>query len=216
MIKPYTILLADDHTILRAGLKELINKDPLLKVTGETQTGEELLIKLKSRQWDLIVLDLSMPGMGGLQALQEMQQMYPRTKILVLTMQKDHEHFKHAMKCGACGYILKEDAYEQLVLAIKLVLKGKKYVSPSVATILTDRFIRSIEDSNTPSLEILTKREQQILKMVAEGLANKNIAAKLKISPRTVETHRAHLTDKLGVKSTAGLVRYALSKGLLG
>ncbi len=211
----YKIILADDHEILRTGLKNLIDKESSFKVVAEAKDGEELLNKLKSVKGDLIVLDLSMPNMDGITSLKEIHVRYPKIKILVLTMQKDNEHFRHAMACGASGYILKDDAYEQLILAIKLILKGKQFVSPSVATLLTDKYIRSLDDVETPSLEILTKRELQVLKLITSGLANKNIAFRLKLSVRTVETHRANLSDKLGIKNTAGLVKYAIAKGLI-
>ena len=211
----YRIILADDHAIFRAGLKSLIDKESLFKVVGEAQDGEDLLLKLKDGKGDLVVLDLSMPNMDGVAALKEIRRRFPRTKILVLTMQKDHEHFKQAMAHGACGYLLKDDAYDQLIMAMKMVLQGKRFVSPAVCRLLTDRFIRSVDETETPSLEILTPREKQILKFTAGGLINKNVASQLKISVRTVETHRAHLSDKLGIKTTAGLVKYALSKGLI-
>ena len=211
----YKIILADDHAILRAGLRSLINKEPAFKVAGEAGDGEELLDQLKSIKADLIVMDLSMPRVDGLAAIKEIRQKFPKIKILVLTMQKDHEHFKRAMMYGANGFLLKDDAYEQLVLAVKMILKGKKFVSPSVATLETERFIRSLDETDAPSLEILSKREKEILKLIARGLPNKAIAVRFKISIRTVETHRANLTNKLGIKNTAGLVKYALSKGLL-
>ena len=211
----YNIILADDHAIFRAGLKGLLDKDPQFKVTAEAQNGKDLLSKLRSAKCDLIVLDLSMPEMDGISALKAIRQKYPRVKILVLTMQKDVEHFKHAMAAGAGGYLLKDDAYEQLPLAVKVVLKGKKYISPVIAELTTDRFIRSLDDLEGPSLEILTKRELEILKLIANSSFNKNIAARLKISIRTVESHRANLSNKLGIKNTAGLVKYAISKGLV-
>lgn len=212
---PYRIILADDHEILRDGLKSLLDRESAFKVVGQAKDGEELLFKLKTIKCDLVILDLSMPKLSGMAALKEIKEKFPKVKILVLTMQKDHEHFKHAVASGALGYLLKDDAFEQLAMAIKMIMKGKRFISPSVSTLLTERYIRSIDDSETPSFEILTPRERQILELIARGLANKNIATKLKISIRTVEAHRAHLTDKLGIKRTAALVSYAISKGLV-
>src|SRR3989338_883402 len=211
----YKIFLADDHAIFRAGLKGLIEKDSQLKVVGEAPNGEELLLKLKSTKCDAIVLDLSMPAMDGLAAMKLIREKFPKVKILILTMQKDPEHFEHAMAAGAAGYLLKDDAPDKLIFAIKLVLKGKRYISPFVSTLTTDRFLRSVDDTEAPSLELLTKREKEILKFVSNSFSNKNIASRLKISVRTVETHRANLSNKLGIKSTAGLVKYAMAKGLL-
>jgi len=153
--------------------------------------------------------------MDGLAAIKAIRKKYPKIKILILTMLKDHEHFKHAMANGASGYLLKDDAFDRLSMAIKLIMKGKQYVSPSVSAMETDRFLRSLDEADTPSSDILTKRESQVLKCVAGGLANKNIASKLKISIRTVEAHRTNLTNKLGIKTTAGLVKFAISKGLV-
>ena len=209
------IILADDHKIFRAGLKSLINKESTFKVVDEADDGEQLLNKLASSNANLLVLDLSMPKVDGITALKSIKTDFPKLKVLVLTMQKDPEHFRHAMYYGAAGYVLKDDAYEQLVMAIKMVLKGKQFVSPSVSRMINERQLRSMDDVENPSLEILTNRQKQILKLIAGGMANKNVAAKLKISIRTVETHRSHLTNKLGIKSTAGLVKYAIAKGLI-
>lgn len=209
------IIIADDHTFVRVGLKELINKDPDLLVVAEAKDGEELVKLLSSKKCDLIVTDISMPGMDGLTAIKEIHAQYPDIKVLILSMFKDYPHFQEVMAHGARGYMVKDDAPDQLVSAIKMILKGKKYVSPLVTTMLVDRQLRSLDEAGMPSLEILTKREKQILTMIARSMSNKVIGAKLKISVRTVEHHRAHLTDKLGLKDPASLVKYALNKGLI-
>ncbi len=211
----YKIVLAGDHKILREGLKSLIEKDSYFRVVGQAKNGEELLSLLKTHRSDLVVLDLSMPQMDGIATLKEIRRAFPKIKILILTMQKDQEHFKYAMASGAAGYILKEDAYDQLMLAIKIVLKGKSFISPTIEHLLVDQYVRSLDEGQESSPNILTKRELQILKLVAQGQSNKNIASKLKLSIRTVETHRGNLTNKLGIKNTANLVKYAISKGLV-
>jgi len=211
----YKILLADDHEIFREGLVSLIEKDQNLQIAGQAKDGEDLLFQLKNVKCDVVVTDLSMPNMDGIAAIKTIRKKYPKIKILVLTMLKDHEHFKYAMANGASGYLLKDDAFDQLSMAIKLIMKGKQYVSSSVSALETDRFLRSLDEAETPSSGILTKRERQVLEYVAGGLANKNIASKLKISIRTVEAHRTNLTNKLGIKTTAGLVKFAISKGLV-
>lgn len=210
----YKIVLADDHQILRAGLKDLIEKEKSFKVVGQAKDGDELLSRLDTVRCDLAIVDLSMPNRDGMQTIEEIRERFPKVKILVLTMQKDQEHFKHAMAHGASGYVLKEDAYDQLMMAVKMILKGKKFVSPTISKLLTDYYVRSLDEAEASSLDILTKREQQILQLIGNGMANKNIAAKLKLSIRTVETHRANLSHKLGIKNTAGLVKYAITKGL--
>jgi DNA-binding NarL/FixJ family response regulator len=210
------IVLTDDHEMLRVGLKGLLEKEPDFKVVAQAKDGEELLEKLPSVKADCLVIDLSMPNMDGLATLKEIRKKFPKIKSLVLTMQKDAEHFKHAMAAGACGYILKDSAITQLVMAIKMVMKGKQFISPAIANLIAEQYVRSMDqEGDTPSLEILTAREKQILRGIAEGKANKNIAAALKISPRTVENHRGHLTQKLGLKTPASLVKYAISKGLI-
>ena len=211
----HRIILADDHRILREGLKSLIEKDPTLKVVGQAQNGDELLGLFKTTRCELVVLDLSMPQLDGIATLKEIRRRFPKIKILILTMQKDQEHFKYAMTGGAAGYILKEDAYDQLMLAIKIVLKGKSFVSPTLEHLLTDQYVRSLAEGQESSPSILTKRELQILKLIAQGLSNKNIAFKLKLSIRTIEAHRANLTNKLGIKNTANLVKYAIAKSLI-
>ena len=208
------IILADDHAVVRAGLKELIERDPALTVIAEAQDGQGLMDLLSSYKCDLIVMDISMPAKDGLTALKEIHQKYPKAKVLILSMLKDFPHFQEVMGHGAAGYMVKDDAPEELIRAIKTILLGNKFLSPSVSKVLVDRQLRSMDDGEVPSLEILTAREKQVLVMIARGMANKNISAKLKISIRTVEHHRASLTNKLGFKSPAALVKYAMAKGL--
>ncbi|MBF0489530.1 MAG: response regulator transcription factor [Candidatus Omnitrophica bacterium] len=209
------IILADDHEMFRAGLKGLLEKEKDFKIIGQAQDGEELLERLATQHPDCVVMDLSMPNMDGLATLKEIRKRFPKIKALVLTMQKDIEHFKHAMAAGACGYILKDSAFDQLVMAIKMIIKGKTYTSPDISKMITDQYVRSIEQADVPSLEILTQREKEVLRFIAQGYANKNIATKLKISIRTVETHRSRFIHKLGIRTAAGLVKYAISKGLV-
>lgn len=210
------IILTDDHELLRAGLKGLLEKEPDFKVVAQAKDGEDLLDKLARVKVDCVVMDLSMPNMDGLATLKEIRKKFSKTKVLILTMQKDAEHFKHAMSSGANGYLLKDSAFDQLVMAIKIIMKGKQYISPVISNLIAEQYVRSMDqDNDIPSLEILTAREKEILRRIAEGRANKNIAASLKISIRTVETHRSNLIQKLGIKTPAGLVKYAISKGLI-
>ncbi len=210
------VILTDDHEMLRAGLKGLLEKQPDFKVVAEAKDGEDLLEKLSAIKTDCVVMDLSMPNMDGLTTLKVIRKKFPKIKVLVLTMQKDTEHFKYAMAAGACGYILKDSAFDQLVMAIKLILKGKNFISPAISNLIAEGYVRSMDqEGDVPSLEILTAREKEVLRRIAEGKANKNIAAALKISIRTVETHRSNLIQKLGLKTPASLVKYAISKGLI-
>lgn len=209
------IILADDHAMFRAGLKGLLEKEAGFKVVAQAEDGEELLDILSTQKVDCVVLDLSMPNLDGIAALKEIHVKFPMVKCLVLTMQKDQEHFKKAVANGAKGYLLKDNAFDLLVTAIKMVMKGKTFISPAVSELITEQYVRSVEENDAPSLEILTAREKEILEKIAQGLANKNIAVKLDISIRTVETHRSHIIHKLGFKTTAALVKYALTKGII-
>ncbi len=213
--RDYRIILADDHKIFRAGLKSLLDKEPDLKIVGQASDGEDLLSVVRTVKCDLIVLDLFMPKLDGIAALRILSKKYPKLKILILTMLKDNEHFKQAMAAGASGYVLKDDAFEQLSKAVKAIMHNKQYVSCSVLALDNGCTMRFADQSQAPSLEILTNREKEILKGIASGMANKNIAANLKISVRTVEAHRGHLTTKLGIKTTANLVKYAIAKKII-
>lgn len=208
------IIIVDDHVFIRLGAKEMINKVPGMAVVAEAKNGKELLEILSRQKCDLIIMDISMPQMDGIAALKQLHKNYPKIKVLILSMLKDYPHFSEVMSHGASGYMVKDDAPDQLTQAIQMVMRGKTYISPLVSSMLVDREVRSLDDS-VPSLEILTSREKQILALIAKSMPHKNIAAKLNISIRTVDHHRANLTDKLGIKDTASLVKYALAKGLV-
>lgn len=214
MLKKSRIIIVDDHTFVRVGLKELINKTPDMTVVAEAKNGQELFELLDRKRCDLVIMDIAMPEMDGVKTIKEVRRRFPGQKVLFLSMLKDYPHFHEAMAHEASGYMVKDDAAEQLIVAIKAILRGEKYISPSVMIMLADRELRSLDDG-VPSLEILTNRERQVLTMVAQSMPNKIIATELQISIRTVEHHRSNLTDKLGLKKTADLVKYALSQGLV-
>ena len=210
-----TIILAEDHDIFREGVKSLLRKDPGLKVVAEVRNGKELLAKLKSLPCDLAIVDVAMPEMDGLTALKEIRCRYPKLKVLILSMLNDHAHFWQAKTLGASGYLAKDDAGDELLRAIDKILQGKTYVSPSVTTLLVENQGHLMENGKPSSIEVLTRREKQVLILIAKGTTNKAIAAELEISIHTVENHRAHLSEKLGLKNTASLVKYAIEKGLI-
>lgn len=213
-MKPYTIVLADDHTMFRRGLKRIIEENPDLEVIGEAGDGFELLRLLQKKPPQLVILDISMPNLRGIEATKELKGQYPGIKVLILTMHKDKEYLYHALSAGAEGYLLKEDADPELVNAIHAIRRGKTYLSPLISVQLQDLLVREARGSGTaPYLEPLTTREKQILKLIAEGRSSKEIAELLFISSRTVQHHRANLMRKLHLKKTADLVKYALSKG---
>ncbi|MBF0502093.1 MAG: response regulator transcription factor [Candidatus Riflebacteria bacterium] len=214
-MKECRIVLADDHSILREGLKSLLSKCPECRIAGEAVNGIELLTMLKSTKCDLAIVDISMPEMDGLTALKEIKRKFPTVKVLMLSMMNDFMHFERAKTLGASGYIAKEDAGDELVHAIEKIMSGKMYVSPSVMSLLAERQIHLMDGEKSPSIEILTKREKQVLGLIAKGITNKNIAAELKISIHTVENHRAHLSEKLGATNVTSLVKFAIEKGLI-
>lgn len=214
-MKKFRIILADDHSILRDGLKSLLKQHAEWEVVGEAKGGKELLTLLKTLSCDLVILDIAMPGMDGLTALREITINFPGIKVLVLSMMNDYPHFEKAKAFGAAGFMSKEDAGDELPRAIQKIIDGKMYIAPSVTTLLVERQLHLIDTINSSSIEILTKREKQVLAMIAQGLTNRKIALDLQISIHTVENHRANLSEKLGSKNAASLVQYAIEKGLI-
>ncbi len=214
-MKECRIILVDDHSILRDGLKHILAKFPAWKVVGEAKCGRDMLLLLKTVACDLIILDIVMPVMDGLTALQEVKNNFPGVKVLMLSMLNDYIHFEKARAIGAEGFMSKEDAADELPRAIEKILEGGVYIAPAVTTLLIDRQLLLMEGGQMPSIEILTRREKQILGLIARGETNRRIAKNLKISIHTVENHRANLSEKLGSKNVTSLVRFAIGKGLI-
>lgn len=210
----HTIVLADDHALIRQGLKKIIEEDSSLQVIGEVGDGLELLQLLRELTPDLVVLDISMPNLRGIEAIAEAKKICPRVRILILTMHKNEQYFHCAMSAGADGYMLKDDSDSELLTAIATVLAGEVYISSYFSEVLNEETIISYKNKEwRPPSEALTTRERQVLKLVAEGETSRDIATKLSISIRTVEHHRANLMKKLNLKNAADLIRYAISKG---
>ena len=210
----YHIVLADDHALFRLGLKGLIDSVAGLEVVGEAGDGLDLLkiLKSKNKAPDLVILDISMPNLRGIEAIHEIRTIQPEVKILIVTMHQDKEYLYQALAAGADGYFLKKDADSELFGAIEKIQKGRIYVSPHLSETLEDgweQIRRGLDKS------LLTNRETEVLKLIAEGKANKDIADALFVSVHTVERHRANLMKKLNMKKTADLVRYAIQKGYL-
>lgn len=214
-MKECRIIVADDHSILRAGLKCIIGKVPEWTLVGEARNGKELLGMLKTVSCDLVVLDIAMPGMDGLAALKEIKSHFPKIKVLMLSMLNDYTHFEKAKSLGASGFMSKEDAADELPTAIQRIMSGKAYIAPSVNHLLAERQLLLMENLNSSSVEILTRREKQILCMIARGMTNRTISIELQISIHTVENHRANLSEKLQAKNVASLVQFAIEKGLI-
>lgn len=211
----YTILLADDHTLIRHGIRTLISNNPALKVIGEVGDGEELLEFLKTTQPELLILDISMPKLTGIEAVSRVKKLYPKTKILMLTMHKNKQYFYHAMSAGADGYLMKEDSDEELLLAIKRIQDGKSYLSPFLSQDFADDVISAYRNNKSSPFETLTNREREVLNLVVEGHTSKVMADMLCLSPRTVDHHRANLLRKFDMKNSVDLVNFALRNGFV-
>jgi DNA-binding NarL/FixJ family response regulator len=213
----YRVVLADDHVLLRQGIRRIIEEVRDLEVIGEADDGLSLLDLLKRLTPDLVIVDISMPNLRGLEAIPEITVLHPHAKIIVLTMHKDKMYLSKAIAAGANGYLLKEDADGQLFAAIEKVRQGKVYVSPRLSEELAETWAQSCRGETSPTSgdDRLTLREREVLKLAAEGKSSKEIAELLCISYRTVEHHRASIMTKLNVKGTAELVKYAISAGYL-
>jgi len=213
-MEPYRIVLADDHVIFRRGIKGLIAQKPDLKVVAEANDGLELINLLqRGLNADLVILDISMPNLRGVEATHEIKSIRPNVKVLMLTMHKSKEYLYHCISAGAQGYLLKEDSEVELFSAIDTIRKGEMYVSKLLTKELTQELSHIHTGVGQVPTDPLTPREREVLKLVAEGKANKEIADLLFISTRTVENHRANMMNKLKLKKTADLIRYAIQKG---
>lgn len=210
------ILLADDHAVLRSGLRLLLTSTNEYEVIGEASSGTETLSLAEQLQPDLILLDLSMPALGGLDALPTLRKLVPLTRILILTMHDDPQYLRQALKRGASGYVLKKAADAELLSAMRSVLRGEVYVHPSMTRILLEDMLpESQSGNNEDTWGSLSEREQEVLKMVALGHTSAEIAEQLSLSAKTVETYRARGMEKLGLRTRAALVKFVLQEGLM-
>lgn len=211
-----TIILADDHTILRAGLRSILNTQDDLEVIAEVDNGKEAIKAAIALNPDLLLTDLSMPKTNGTEAIRELSKRLPEMKSLVLTMHTSEEHIHAALNAGANGYILKDDSHEELLIAIKNVLNGKMYLSPSICGNVINGYLNGCGTAqHVPSWTTLTNREREILKLIAEGNRSKDIAEYLSISVKTVEKHRSNLMKKLDLHSIGSLTNYAIQNNLI-
>jgi len=213
---PPRILLADDHAVLRTGLRLLLTSQNEFDVVGEASSGLEALSLAEQLQPDLILLDLSMPALGGLDALPALRKLVPSARILILTMHDDPQYLRQALKHGASGYVLKKAADSELLFAMRSVLRGEVYVHPSMTRVLLEDMLPESQSANREDTwGSLSEREQEVLKMVALGHTSAEIAGQLSLSSKTVETYRARGMEKLGLRTRAALVKFALQEGLI-
>jgi len=212
-MKPITVLLAEDHAVVREGLRALLSAENDIVVIGEAQNGAEALARLAEGGVDVLVLDLTMPGMDGFEVMRHVETEYPDIKVLVLTMHADSEHAMRAIRDGAEGYLLKDSAADDLVAGVEAVMAGRAYYSEPVQRVLS-AVVRTGQPEPRAA-DLLTSREIEVLRLVAQGHSTKEIASRLDISGRTVETHRANLMRKLNLRSVALLTQLALREGLI-
>jgi DNA-binding NarL/FixJ family response regulator len=216
MAPKYRIVIAEDHRILREGLRSLLSSSPDFEVVGEAEDGREAIRCVEKMKPDLILTDLSMPRMNGMEAIREIKKQSPKTKILVLTVHRTEEYILATLKAGADGYLLKDSTHSELVMAVKNVLSGKHYISPGISEKVIEGYIEGKKTLKPrTSWETLTQREREILKLIAEGYRNKEIADDLCISVKTVEKHRANLMEKLNLHNVQALTALAIEKGLV-
>jgi len=210
------VLVADDHTVVRAGIRLLLESETDIEVVGEAKDGQEAVQKAQQLAPDIVLMDLAMPGMGGLEAMQRITQASAGVRILVLTMHENDEYFFQALNAGASGYLLKETSPDELVAALRAVSQGGVFIYPSLAGRLLDDYLRRMRAGGEEKvLSQLTPREQEVLRLIAQGKTGRQIAEILHVSPKTVDRHRANITEKLNLHSRAELIRYAIRQGLI-
>ncbi len=216
MEKKSRIVIAEDHTILREGLRSLLSYNSEFEIVGEAEDGREAIRCVEKFKPDLILMDLSMPRMNGMEAISEIKKRFKETKILVLTVHKTEEYILATLKAGADGYILKDSTHAELMMAVKNVLSGKQYISPGISEKVIEGYLEGRKTLKARTAwETLTQREREILKLIAEGYKNKEIADELCISVKTVEKHRANLMEKLDLHNVQALTTFAIERGLV-
>ncbi len=210
------VFLVDDHLILREGIRSLLEKVPDIEMVGEAGEGGEAVAKVKQLIPDVVLMDITMPGMGGLEATRQIKQKYPRVKVLILTIHETNQYLSQMLQAGASGYVVKTTATSELISAIRTVHQGDVYLYPSITRMLVEDYLQRVKRGEENfSYEGLTIREREILMYIAEDKKNKEIADLLGISVRTVQAHRTNLMDKLGAHDRTELVKYAIRKGLI-
>jgi DNA-binding NarL/FixJ family response regulator len=215
-MKTKRIVIAEDHAILRAGLRALLSARKDVEVVGEAGDGREAVRIVDNLVPDLVLIDLSMPKLNGIEAIREIKTRHPQIKIIVLTVHKSEEYISASLDAGANGYILKDASQNELIMALEYVMDGKTFLSPSISGQIISVYVEEKKKKNTNLLQdTLTSREQEILKLIAEGHTNKEIAKHLFISLKTVEKHRSNLMHKLGCRNTATLTAYAIKNGMV-
>ena len=210
------VLLADDHQLMRSGVRLMLNREPGIDVVGEASDGREAVALAKSLKPDVVIMDIGMPSLNGIEAAAQMTQNNPQLAIMILSMHTDETYVLRALKAGARGYLLKDSAEADLIKAVHVVAGGKSFFSPAVSKVLLDDYVRKLKRSGTDdAYDLLTPREREVLQLIAEGKSNKDIANLLNLSVYTVESHRSNLMEKLNLRGLPELIIYAVRKGII-
>ena len=210
------ILLADDHGIVRQGLRAVLARDPSLEVVGESADGRETVRLAEALQPSIVIMDIGMPHLNGIEATAQIVRDHPQTGVIILSMHSDETYLLRALSAGAKGYLLKDSAEVELVRAVNTVAKGRPFFSPAVTGTMLEDYLRNMQQRNlSDSWDLLTEREKEVVQFIAEGKSNKEVAGALQLSPYTVETHRANLMQKLNLHNTAEIVLYAVRKKII-
>ena len=216
MNQPIRVLLADDHTIVRQGLRRILEENPQVHVIGEASDGRQAVQLALETKPDAVVMDLSMPQMSGMEAIKQIVRRLPSANVVVLSMYSDEGYVVQALAAGAKGYLLKDSADTDLMQAVLAVSKGKSFFSPFISRILLDEYVRQLQEKKlTDRYDLLTEREREVLQLIAEGKTSREVAELLNISSSTVDTHRAHIMEKLDLHNPYEVVLYAVRKGLI-
>ncbi len=208
------ILLADDHKIIREGLRALIEKQSDMEVAAEAQDGLETVKLARKLSPDIVIMDIGMPGINGIDATRQIVAEDNNIKVIALSMHSDRRFVLQMLKAGASGYLLKDSAFEELVIAIHTIMKKQPYLSPKVTDVVVKEYLHNLSKNESTAFSILTVREREVLQLIAEGKSTKQIASILNISVKTIETHRQQVMEKVGVHSIAELTKYAIREGL--
>lgn len=207
------VLLVDDHALVRAGIRSLLGSMPDVEVVGEAASGEEALALAETALPHVVLMDIAMKGLSGLEAAARIRDRYPRVRVVILSMHSGEEYVMQAMRAGAAGFLLKDAATGELELALRSVIRGESWFSPAVSRQVVEGYVQRV--GGEQAAEVLTARQREVLRLVAAGRSTKEIAFDLRLSVKTVETHRAQIMERLGIRDVAGLVRYALRTGLV-
>ncbi|MGA2588987.1 MAG: response regulator transcription factor [Bryobacteraceae bacterium] len=215
-MNPVRIVLADDHTVMRNGLRLLLERQPHLQVVGEAADGRQAVALSEQANPDVVIMDIAMPNLNGIEAARQIVSHSPRTAIAILSMHSDESYVIRALKAGARAYLLKDSAEADLLAAVRALTEGKSFFSPAISKILVEDYMRQLESRGAEdTYELLTNREREILQLLAEGRTNKEVASMLNLSLYTVETHRTHILQKLNLHSVPELILYAVRKGII-